>query len=74
MIIINDSVVNMNRYEFIDNFMMTRLAKLPEAIGRPYELMKNISDVIFFRYSLIQLLTFMCCFHDSKRNSVQERI
>ena len=46
--IINDSVVNMNRYELIDNFMMTRLAKPPETSGRSYELMENVSGENFF--------------------------
>ena len=46
--IINDSVVNINRYELIDKFMMTRLAKPPETSGCPYELMEYVSDGNYF--------------------------
>ena len=61
MMIINDLVVNMNRYELIDLFIMTRLANPPETSGRPYEFMENVSDGnYFFKYSLIQLFAFLC--------------
>ena len=47
MMIISDSVVNKNRYELINNFIMTRLAKPPETSGHPYELMENVSNAFF---------------------------
>ena len=39
--------VNMKRYELIDNFMMTRLAKPPETSGHTYKLMENVSDAYY---------------------------
>ena len=73
--IINDSVFNMKRYELIDNFMMTRLPKPSQTSVRTYELIENVSDgIYFFKYSFIHLFAFVCCFHDRKQNSVQQRI
>ena len=70
--IIND--FNINRYELIDNFMMTRLPKPSQTSVRPYELIENVSDgIYFFKYSYT-IICFVCCFHDRKKNSVQERI
>ena len=60
--IIND--FNMNRYELIDNFMMTRLPKPSQTSVRPYELIENVSDGIYFSNIPIQLFAFVCCFHD----------
>ena len=42
----------MNRYELIDNFMMTRLPKPSQTSVHPYELIENVSDgIYFFKYS-----------------------
>ena len=66
----------MNRYELIDNFIMTRLPKPSQTSVRPYELIENVLDGIYSNISNIpiQLFAFVCCFHDRKKNSVQERI
>ena len=37
----------MNRYELIDNFMMTRLPKPSETSVHSYELIENVSDGIY---------------------------
>ena len=68
--IINYSVFNVNRYELIDNFMMTRLPKPSGTSVHSYELIENVSVGIYF----FQISAFVCCFHDRKKNSVQERI
>ena len=49
----------MNRYELIDNFMMTRLPKPSETSVHSYELIENVSDGIYFFKYLPSCVVFM---------------